>query len=458
MKKIAILFAVLVVLLFVTPGLIGFKVQSKHQEIIDGMQQNGLEVVSNEYQRGWFGSHAKTVFRLAMPSGVKGKSFAFTMLNDIVHGPLSPDGGLALASIGTSFLIDDKALFPEKENEVLRTRIGLDGMGNTQIVIPALKLAGKPGKPEIQFSGAEGSLSFDTGMTQIDVDLKMPGLWVGGEKGESLKFTEATLNSNSKAGLFGMFLGNGEFKVKQIDFNNPKNNIAIKIDAINFSGDTSEEEGRLTFAADYSVDQVTLKDAVYGPAQFEMSLENISADAAAKLRDGMREVRKQGLSQEEENLAIMGLLAGAGPELLQADPKLSIKRLFVKTPDGDIDGSLSVAANDLQWGEIGNPRALLKKIVADAAISLPEKLLVAMMEMQAKVTLVQQIDMRSKMGQAVEVPSDEELDTLGKEMAKHQLEFLLQQGMLKRDGTDISSQAMLNDGLLSVNGKTVPLP
>ena len=43
-------------------------------------------------------------------------------------------------------------------------------------------------------------------------------------------------------------------------------------------------------------------------------------------------------------------------------------------------------------------------------------------------------------------------------MAGQQLEFFLQQELAKRDGANIATKAKLVDGLLSVNGKTIPLP
>jgi uncharacterized protein YdgA (DUF945 family) len=421
------------------------------------MQQSGLEVVSDDYRRGWFGSRAETKFKLAMPTSAKGQSTVFTMLNDIVHGPLSPDGGLSLATMGTSFKIDDKILFPGEENTVMQTHIGLDGSGKTVITIPALKLADKPGRPEIQFSGADGVVKFDTSMSQFEMDLKKPQFWGGGEKGESLNLTEAVLKSNSKAGIFSLFLGNGNFQIKQVEFANPKNDIAVKIDAISISGDTSETDGKLTIAVNYAVDEVNVNNVVYGPAQFEMEFGNISAQVAAKLQKEMQEMRALKLTKEQESMATLNLLLGAGPDLLQANPKMAIKRLFVKTPEGDIDGTLSIASNGLQWKDIGDFRTVLKKLEADAAITMPEKIFKLVVELQAKAALVQQIQQRKKLGHNIATPSKQEIENLGKEMAAQQLEVLLQQEFVKREGTIISTQAKLGDGLLSVNGKTIPL-
>ncbi len=102
MKKIVILISILVVALFVAPGVIGFMAQNQYQEIIIGMQQAGLEVTRNDYQRGWFGSRSETEFKLALPQDLGVEEFTLSMHSDLVHGPLSPDGGVALASVGTT--------------------------------------------------------------------------------------------------------------------------------------------------------------------------------------------------------------------------------------------------------------------------------------------------------------------------------------------------------------------
>ncbi len=457
MKKLAILFSVLVLVLFIIPGVIGFKAQSRYQDIISGLERNGLEVTSSNYQRGWFGASADTEFKLTMPSDVDTKQLNFSMHSDIIHGPLSSEGGFAMATIGTSFQVDGEALFPQDKNKILNTKIGLDGNGKTVITIPALKFAGEPGKPEIQFSGADGEVLFDIGFTQLDMNLDIPEIWVGGTDGESLRITKITLGSNSKQGLSNLRLGSGTLGIRQIDFVNPKNDLEVKIDAISLYGDSKGDGDNIVFSANYSVNALAVNDAHYGPAELSIEIGNIPAAVVAKLQQGIQEVRGKKLPQDQQAMAMMALLMGAAPDILKADPKLEIKRLFVKTPYGDIDGNLSVATDGLEWGEVGNIRALLNKLNADASIRLPEKLLQSMLEAQARQSVVQHIEMRKNAGESVDMPSEEELQNMGQEMVKQRLDDLLRQGILVRDGDYLTSSAQLAVGLLSVNGKTIPL-
>jgi uncharacterized protein YdgA (DUF945 family) len=89
---------------------------------------------------------------------------------------------------------------------------------------------------------------------------------------------------------------------------------------------------------------------------------------------------------------------------------------------------------------------------------MPEKFVMAIMERQMKPVVTRQIEQQKGNDPEAEGPSQEEIDAMVKQMAGQQLEFFLQQEMLKRDGKDISSNAKMSGGLLSVNGKTVPLP
>ncbi len=457
MKKIAILFSILVVVLLIAPGLVGFKAQDRYLEIVSGLEQLGLEITRSDYRRGWFGSRAETEFTLALPTDLELPAFKLSMYSDIVHGPLSPDGGVAMAAISTYFKVNDAALFPEGDNHILNSRISLDGNGKTLIEIPAIKLSGQPGEPEIQFSGAEGEILFDTSFTQLGLDLAVPALWLGGGAGQSLKVSDVTLSSRSNSGHSSLSLGSGKLGIKQIDFVNPRGGMKVRVEAVDLFGDTREEGGNLGFSATYTMQALAVNDMRYGPAELQIDFGNIAAAAAAQLKQGMQDIRQQKLSQQERGMAIISMLMGVGPELLRANPKIAIKRLFVKTPHGDIEGQITLTADGLKWDEVGDRLVLLRKLNADGSVRLPETLLRGVLEIQAQQGLRQHFAMRIQTGEIEAMPSEQEIQTLGHDMIQQRLEGLLQQGLLIRDGEYLSSSAKLEGGLLRVNGKSVPL-
>jgi len=71
--------------------------------------------------------------------------------------------------------------------------------------------------------------------------------------------------------------------------------------------------------------------------------------------------------------------------------------------------------------------------------------------------IAQQFEQGVKEGDEVEMPAPEQLQQMVRTAAAEQLNQLLLQGVVERDGADIVSVASLSNGLLTVNGKTVPL-
>ena len=55
------------------------------------------------------------------------------------------------------------------------------------------------------------------------------------------------------------------------------------------------------------------------------------------------------------------------------------------------------------------------------------------------------------------MPTPGELQEMVEAAATEQLDQLLVQGLVEREGSDIATVASLSNGLLTVNGKTVPL-
>jgi len=65
--------------------------------------------------------------------------------------------------------------------------------------------------------------------------------------------------------------------------------------------------------------------------------------------------------------------------------------------------------------------------------------------------------MRKQMDEELAMPTELEIHDLVQDLVQQQLGNLLRKNMLIRDGAYIYSSAKLGGGLLSVNGKTIPL-
>ncbi len=151
-------------------------------------------------------------------------------------------------------------------------------------------------------------------------------------------------------------------------------------------------------------------------------------------------------------MAVLGALAGSGQALMESNPKLVIDPLRLQTREGLMEGRFSIQPVGLELGDVNDLMTLLSKLVAEASLKMPEplyhKLFIHQMELQ----------FRQQLKEGEQLPDDPEWNARLAAAAERQLNGLLLQGVLERDGDRLVTEATLSDSLLTVNGKMIPLP
>ncbi len=464
MKKFFILLVILVLCVLMAPGIIGFQAEARYQELLARMEENGFEVTKDDYQRGWFDSMAETEFRIAlggtsgMPREDLPQEIRFTLHSDIVHGPLSPDGGFAIAQIRTQILTQDGPLFPEQTEGLLKTNIDLKGNGEVILDVPSVKTEDQSGRPGVRFEGITGNVKFNADFTDVKSEFAMPGLAIAGADGQLFEVGSSNLVSHSKAGIAGLMLGQGDFNVAQVTVLNPNTGVKVDINNIKIAADSRPDGENIQLSITYALETLNVNDAKYGPAELRISFKNLAADAVAKLQREIEEINRQKIPEQQRGMAIMGVLMGTGSELLQNDPLLAVDPLRVDTPEGTVEGSFSVQSRGLKMEEVGNMPVVLNKLQVEAALQIPETLFVALLENQAREEITNRIALRRQLGEEVEEPTPEQFEEYAKLMAAEKLNSLIQQEFVVRKGKYLATVGGLSGGLLTVNGKTIALP
>jgi uncharacterized protein YdgA (DUF945 family) len=464
MKKFFILLVILAICVLMAPGIIGFQAETRYQELLSQMETGGFEVVKKDYQRGWFDSAAETEFRvpLAQAAGAPEQGvpeeIKFTLRSDIIHGPLSPDGGFGIAHIKTHVIADGENPFPQQKEGLLKTNIDLSGNGVATLDVPSVETVREEGGPSIRFEGLSGDIKFDARFSDIQLDLAMPRFAITGDSGQLFEVETVALTSKSKEGIAGLMLGQAEFTIGHIGVTNPNDAAAVDIDSFKVTAESREDGNNILFSIVYALQSVTVNEQRYGPAEIQISAENLAADVLAKMKQEIEEINRQKLPETQRGMALMGALLSSGAELLKNDPQLAIDKLQVETPQGTIQGEFSVQSRGLSMEEISNAAAALNKLEVEASLRMPETLFVALFENRARSEIVNRIALRRQLGEEVEEPTPEQLDELTKTMAAQQLNGLIQQQLLVRDGKYLASTGGLSGGLLTVNGKTIALP
>jgi uncharacterized protein YdgA (DUF945 family) len=464
MRKLLIAILVLALLLLLTvPGVVGMHAEGRYQQMVGQLQASGLRVVRNDYQRDWFGAMAETELELPMPQDAAPQKspqpLRFVLRSEISHGPFSPTKGVTgdQLIIDSEFLSDGKPLFPTDYPALIQTRISLDGDGRTLIDLPSLDLPGGNGQPEIQFKGVKGEMGFHANYGHLDMDLKLPYLRIDNGQGALFELEGVILDGAYERGVAGLMLGSGGISVSRVEM------LSGQVASLEMQGlgakIVSSAEGELVKGAvRYTLDSVVVNGDSYGPAELDLRVDSLSAPVLGRMQKAMDEMATQNLPHDQRGMAILSVILSSGEEFLRSDPRLVLERLHVKTPEGVIQGRFRLQPIGLEWAEISNIAAILNKLDAETELQMPEPLFHALFEQQARQVVMMQVEQQRMLGKDVATPDFEQLEAQVAAMADQQLESLLQQEVLVRKGGDIATLANLKDGLLTVNGKSLPLP
>ncbi|MEW7975927.1 MAG: YdgA family protein [Candidatus Sedimenticola endophacoides] len=461
MKKFAALFVLLVALLLALPGYIGYQAEGRYKGLLEQSAQGELRLTGHSYRRGWFDSEAQTEFTIDLLPGPDGldeapQTLRLTVNSRIVHGPLLPSGGLGLAEIDSSLLLDDEPLFPADYPALIRTILEWDGAGSGLIDLPATVVEATARRPRIDFAGLHGRTRFAAGLDRVEVELEMAGIVAHGDADAIFGMGPLRIVSESQRDPSGLMLGTAHVEFDSITMNDGSETPVLVMRGGSADVENRAVGERVNGRLTYRLDSLEAGGDHFGPAELVITVENLSARALAELQQALEEVK--GLPREQQPMAMMGTLMGVGPALLEADPGFAIERFNLRGPDGEIDGRFRMQSVGLRWSEIGDTRTVLEKIDAEAALRMPESYFRELFAQQAQARLTQELLLRGQAGEESEAPSEEQLQALAQAAAGAQIDSLLSQEVLVRDGETLVTAATLSSGLLSVNGKVIPLP
>lgn len=460
MKRFLTLFVVLGAALLAAPGVIGYQVETYYQGLLAQIGKGGLEVISQEYRRSWFGAEGRTTFLLKLPVGsdrTETEAFRFTLSSQIDHGPLTV-AGLGLARIQSEISAAGEAILPKDYQADINTLIEIGGRGITRIKLPAADVGAEGDRPAIHFEGMQGELQFDAAFEEVATQFSLPVLTLGDASRPLLQVAGISLHTRSSKGASGLMLGGGEFAIEKIGVKDPDGGTHVELAQLGIDAQSSAEADSVSAFVRYRVEKVQVDNQMYGPALLKLGFGNLSAAVLVEIQRAVEEINAQQLSDEKKGMALLSVLMGNASGLLKGNPVMTVDALSVQTPDGLIEGKLSLQAVDLEWKEITNVPVVLGKLIGDASLRIPEKILRILLQQKVQADLVRQFEQRRLVNPDSEMPTAEQLSIMSSNVVEQQLVLLLGQEFLSKEGDTIFTNVKLADGLLSVNGKTIPLP
>ena len=460
MKRVFWGLVIVAIVLVAAPGYIGYKVEGHYQALVEQFEKSGFRRMDSRFDRGWFNSSAQSQFSLQLPSEVGSAALAeplvFTLQSDVIHGPWIKTPFSGLAEIESLILVGGENIFPADYPAKIHTLVSLDGSGKTQVDLPETEIEPTGDRPAIQFGGLQGALQFDADFQDVNLDFNIPSINIGGQNNPVASINQVQINSHSWKNSSGLVLGDGRFTIGSVSAK-PELGNGLTIEKINIEVDSEERDDKVSANASYRFQDLRVGGDRFGPAEMQLAFEQLPSAVLLSIQQVMEEISRKQMQPAQQQMAMMSLLFSNGPALLASDPRFSLNKLHVVTPEGVVEGDFTLQSVGLEWKDISNPKVIMEKLLANAHINIPQVYLKKLLTLQMQRQILQQYQARQQAGEEVELPNQTSLEELSAGMAEGQLESLLAQGLLRKESDAYTAQMNMEAGLLTVNGKSIPL-
>ena len=445
MKKPLIAVLVLVAILLLAPLFLG-RLAERHTaaalEEVTGLAPY-LSVVDHEWDRGWFRSRQRVTLEVIQADDDVRQRF--TLHNAILHGPLLGLSGIGVARLKTTLDLPAelaariRQTFGPDPALTMTTRIGLLGGGSTRLVSQGRTLTPPDGEAQVMYETVQFKAGFSRNMDRYEIDGRMPLIEVRGRDGQLAVFDRLTLEADARrvAGFRHLHDSQFDLRLRGLEVSGPGNSFIIR-DA-RYAGEVATRDGLVGIAfalgsGEVEGAQVQASGLQVTGLHYDLSLDRLHAPSVDAVYESISDAYGQWSGGEDAPLPAQprpgpdpaaALVQHAGG-ILSRDPVLTLKRVALVTPEGEV---------------------LLEGVVRLVGMTGQELQAAGLLGMLGKV----QADLTFSIAQAVagQLPN-------GEMMA----EFGVGAGYLLREADQLVARIQYRDGILTVNGQTqaVPLP
>jgi uncharacterized protein YdgA (DUF945 family) len=453
----AVLVFVLVVIL--GPPALGHLARTGYEDLLavllDGMPES--EVVQNSYSRGWFGSNAvlELLTRSEATTGSPGAPMRIRLDSRIEQGPLVWFSARFPPVLGRVRTRAETAGLPVTLPLLFVTSdLSLDGSalirvhappGETPVTADALGLrhGGLDGVARLAANGDVVSASVGI----PDLELLAPGGPLGGLADLRLEAVLTGPVAAASSGSVRLDVARGQVDAMAVALDTPRTAPSrLFIKGLSITVDQVSRDGLLDLRLTLSASETGNGERIFGPSEIGLAFERMDIAVLGELAEALRMLGSGRVAQEMQGLVMAGLVASLAPRLIAGGAGFNLDPVKVQTPDGVAMGRL-----DLRLDPDGTlPRSLasgvgdwLSLVRADGEIRLPEVVGLRWLQRIGSGDMSAEPDATAEAARAD---------------AQALLESWIADGWAARREGYVTSALRLGDGLLTINGKTVPVP
>ncbi len=444
---------VVLVALVAGPWFLGERAEHAYRDELAALQRqpHGPRVVSEVYRRGWFRSEAS--IELIPAAGDLAEDLRLRIDSHISHGPRAladlawPP---ALARITSTLALEH----PEMHLVGVQadTRVDWDGGAVARIALPAMDQPASGDGPGLRTAPGHGELRFGAAKGLIAASLDLPSVEVVGDGGEALlALHDLHAVNNTSPWIPGLNTLSGDFSIAHVKAALPNGEVEAR--DLNLSIQSRAEGGLLDLHLSYRVGVLRIDGADYAPSQVDFSLSRLDGATLSTLQQDVEELSGQNLPEAMAGIAAAALIMKHLPALAAPNPTIAMDRLDIATPSGPVTGRLALGVQGLTASDLNGQGTWLRRLVGDGELSLPRTVALALLtELQHQRAL--QAEGQNEIAPGAFTPEQEQALA---DAAAAQIDDLLTEGWIGALGERLRTVLKLADGLLTVNGKTLPI-
>jgi uncharacterized protein YdgA (DUF945 family) len=451
-----------------TTYVIGGKLQENHLAFVAQLAEiTGLDISVQTYQRGFLSSRIETLVAIqilaqaATANNSAAPTLRLTFENKVEHGPWLSKGGPGLALIETRLVKvapgheNYSKLFdqvPQLKESLALTRIDFSGTLSERLSIPAFN--GQFAEAEITWGGLTVNSRYSARDKTLTADFSLPQLDVRAEQG-SLTWAGMAGNFDLIEALPLIFVGASDALIRPLEITLTPDGQelpqSIKLQGARVTSLSSCEGNLVSITQNLEIDGIDLNDQTYGPGRCEVEVKNLDGEVLGKIRAQFRKLLHDNQQSSPDQLLAKSVSLYA--ELLKQSPEINLRQLHFATPQGNIDGSLQLSFDGSQSVDLENPAAMLQGLAAKAELALHETLVRQMIT----GSVLSKFMAARAAGQIPETFNDDELAAMAEQQVTTQIDALLAQNFVVRDGDRLKTEATFDKGELLVNGQSLPV-
>lgn len=446
---------------------LGGQVRNLYQSSLKRVDTWGIfSLAADDYRRGFLSSQARTQLDLNLSRGEGAgspESMQLVFNHTFRHGPLPGGFSLpALAEVETRLAevrldgVDVEGFFehfPELEAAVAVTRVAFDGSAKSRLHIPPLERHDSEG--ELKWQGLKIDAMAEPEGQALQGSIEMPGLEffaegsrieLGGIHGE-FDLTEALpwiYVGRSKMSLDGLELAfpDGE--------DGSRRSFGIKAGKVTL--DSRYEGERLHYRESLEFARLGMDDEFFGPLSVEIELRNLDGRALSDFMGQFQEAGRELAEVDPESrlIRLLPLYGELAMKLLAGAPELKIERLRLVAPNGEVRGGGRLGFAGEPGFFLGDFGALLQQVEATVELEAHESLVRSVLAKTMRAELQAQAAAQAEYG-------PEEIEQLLAESLESEIDNLLEQNFVVREGDKLKTAAGLKNGVFTLNGSALPI-